>query len=183
MFSHASVPRSSPLHWSNAQACGYHVGMVRPLRLVAVLCLPPIVLLCGCNSRPKASSVVIRVLRDLRSPYGSEFDRRILEFQGSNPKLPSGQRLIVQTQTGEYKDMLQKQTSSSEGVDLIVLDSPDDAQGSSAIEIALPQAVNVCAGLKACPANVPAIVPSQVGGVHREGAKMFVDFLQKTPPS
>ena len=48
------------------------------------------------------------------------------------------------------------------GVDLIVLDSPDDAQSSSAIQLALPQAVNVCAGLKACPANVPAIVPSQV---------------------
>ena len=68
-------------------------------------------------------------------------------------------------------------------VDLIVLDSPDDAQHSSAIQMALPQAANVCVGLKACPANVPAIVPSQVGGVHREGAKMFVDFLQKTPAS
>ena len=170
--------------WPNPQACVYHVGMARPLRFVLVLCLLlPFVLLWGCNSRPKASSVVIRVLRDLRSPYGSEFDRRILDFQGSNPKLPSGQRLIVQTETGDYKDMLQKQTSSSEGVDLIVLDSPDDAQSSSAIQMALPQAVNVCAGLKACPANVPAIVPSQVGGVHREGAKQFVDFLQKTPAS
>jgi hypothetical protein len=158
--------------------------MARPLRFVIALCLLlPLVLLYGCNARPKASSVVVRVLRDLRSPYGSEFDRRILDFQGSNPKLPSGQRLIVQTETGDYKDMLQKQTSSSEGVDLIVLDSPDDAQSSPAIQLALPQAVNVCAGLKACPANVPAIVPSQVGGVHREGAKIFVDFLQKAPAS
>jgi len=46
---------------------------------------------------------------------------------------------------------------------------------------ALSSAVNVCAGLKACPTNVPAIIPSQVGGDDREAAQDFVNFLQKAP--
>ena len=108
-------------------------------------------------------------------------DRRILEFQGSNPRLPSGQAIIVQTQTGDYKDTLQKQTSNSDEADVIILDSPDDAQASAALETALPQAANVCAGVKACPTNIPAIVPSQASGPRREAAEVFVDFLKKTP--
>ena len=95
----------------------------------ALSLLLPIVLLCGCNSRRKASSVVIRVLRDLRSPYGSEFDRRILDFQGSNPKLSSGQRLIVRrfgrfphrnAALGSAKDMCVAQLNGNRAVDLVL---------------------------------------------------------------
>jgi len=108
-------------------------------------------------------------------------DRRILDFQGSNPRLPSGQPVVIQSDTGDYKDMLQKQTSSSDNGDVIILDSPDDAQASAALQIELPHATNICAGVKACPANVPAIIPQQVNGTHREAAQLFVNFLQKTP--
>jgi hypothetical protein len=45
----------------------------------------------------------------------------------------------------------------------------------------LNNAVNVCAGLKACPTAVPAIIPSQIGGDPREAAQTFQSFLQKTP--
>lgn len=154
--------------------------MSRRLILLIAPCLLLIVLLCGCKSRPKPP-VIVRVLRDLRSPYGSEMDRRILDFQGNNPKLPSGQRVVVQSQTGDFKDMLQKQNSSSEDVDLIILNSPDDAQYSPAVQLAMPHAVNICAGLKACPTNVPAIVPPQDSGPRRDGAQLFADFLQKAP--
>ncbi len=147
----------------------------------ALLLLLPVTLLCDCKPKPKATTVSVHLLRDLNSIYGSELDRRILDFQGSNPRLKSGQQIVILSETGDYKDMLQKQTSNSDNIDLVILDSPDDAQSSSALMLALPQAVNVCAGLKACPANVPSIIPPQIGGDHREGALAFQAALQKTP--
>jgi hypothetical protein len=141
-----------------------------------------VALLGACKPKPKSPTIVVRVLRDLRSIYGSELDRRILEFQGSNPRLPSGEPVVLSSATGEYKDMLEKQTSSSQNIDVIILDAPEDAQASSALELALPQAANICAGVKACPANVPAIIPQQITGTDRQAAQMFVDFLQKASP-
>lgn len=151
----------------------------RSTSFAAVWLLLIVALLGACKPRTKKTPVVVRVVRDLRSIYGSEFDRRILEFQGSNPRLPSGQAIIVSSETGDYKDMLQKQTSNSEGTDVIILDAPEDASASPALQIALPQAANICAGVKACPANVPAIIPAQVNGNNRQAAQMFVDYLQK----
>jgi hypothetical protein len=156
--------------------------MSRASRSALAACLLVLIaLLGGCKPKPKSATVVVRVLRDLRSIYGSELDRRILEFQGSNPRLPAGQPIVISSETGDYKDMLQKQTSNREGIDLVILDGPEDAQLSPALQIALPQAANICAGVKACPANVPAIIPPQVTGAHRQAAQMFVDFLQKAP--
>jgi hypothetical protein len=45
----------------------------------------------------------------------------------------------------------------------------------------LSTAVNVCAGLKACPTDIPAIVPQQITGDTREAAQDFQGFLQKAP--
>jgi hypothetical protein len=149
---------------------------------VAISLLLLFALFCGCKPRkPKSSEVVVHLLRDLRSIYGSELDRRILDFEGSNPRVKSGQHIYIASETGDYIDMLQKQTSSTENIDLVILDAPDEAKLSSALEIALPQAVNVCAGLKACPNVIPAIVPPQITGNEREAAQAFVDFLQKAP--
>jgi len=159
----------------------YDGTMFRQSRSAVAACLLLIALLGGCKPKPKSATIVVRLLRDLRSVYGSELDRRILEFQGSNPRLPSGQPVVISSTTGDYKDMLEKQTSTSEGIDLIILDAPEDAKASSALEIQLPQATNICAGVKACPADVPAIIPSQLTGAHRQAAQMFVDFLQKAP--
>ncbi len=149
----------------------------------AILLLLVTGLLGGCKPRPKSSVVVVRTVRDLQSIYGNELDRRILDFQGSNPRLQSGQQIVIASENGDYKDMLQRVTSNNDTVDLIILDAPDDAKLSSALEIALPQAPNVCAGLKACPAVVPAIIPPQIKGNEREAAQKFVDFLQKAPAS
>ena len=167
-----------------AECSGYDGKMWQRLRFaVAVFALFVTALCGGCKPKPKAPTIVVRVLRNLRSPFGSEMDRRILDFQGSNPRLPSGQPVVISTETGDYKDMLQKQTSNSEGADLIILDAPEDAQDSSMLELALPQAANICAGVKACPANVPAIIPPQLTGARRQAAELFVDFLKKTPSS
>jgi hypothetical protein len=124
---------------------------------------------------------VVHLLRNLSSPYGTELDHRLLDFQGTDPQLKSGAPIMVESSTGDYKQMLEKQTSSNQDIDLIVLDSADDAKNSPAIMSAMGSSVNVCAGLKACPTNVPAIIPSQVGGDDREAAQDFVNFLQKAP--
>lgn len=161
----------------------YHVVMAQRPRFVPAILLLLILLLSGCQRHQKSTSVTVHLLRDLRSVYGSELDRRILDFEGSNPRVQSGQHIVIASETGDYKDMLSRQSGSSDNIDLIILNSPDDAGGSTSLQAALPQAVNVCAGLKACPANVPAIIPSQIGGSDREAAQKFVDFLQKAPSS
>jgi hypothetical protein len=152
---------------------------LRFAQAVSLLLLAP--LLLGCKPRHKSPTVVVHLLRNLSSPYGTELDHRLLDFQGTDPKLASGAPIMVESSTGDYKQMLEKQTSSNQDVDLIVLDSVDDAKNSPAIMSAIGSAVNVCAGLKACPTNVPAIIPSQIGGDDREAAQAFVNFLQKAP--
>jgi hypothetical protein len=155
--------------------------MAQRLRFAqAILLLLSFTLLGGCKPKPKAP-VVVHVLRNLRSIYGSELDRRLLEFQGNNPRLSNGQPIIIQSETGDYKDMLQKQTSASDKVDFIILDSPDDAGSNPALQIAMTKAVNICAGLKACPANIPSIIPPQITGNHEQAALAFQNALQKTP--
>lgn len=143
--------------------------------------LLPALLLNGCKAHSKPVPVVIHVLRNLNSIYGVEFDRRLLDFQGSNPKLSSGRPVVVQTATGDFKDTLQRQTDTSKNYDLIILDSPDDANLSPAVQADMSRAVNICAGLKACPANVPAIIPPQITGPTQEAALLFQNALQKAP--
>lgn len=156
--------------------------MAQRLRFAqAILLLLPFTLLGGCKTKPKNTPVVVHVLRNLNSVYGSELDRRLLEFQGSNPRLSTGQLVVIQSATGDYKDMLQKQTSTSDNIDFIILDSPEDANSNPALQIAMTKAVNICTGLKACPANIPSIIPPQINGNHLEAALLFQNALQKTP--
>ncbi|MGB8888829.1 MAG: hypothetical protein WCC87_19020 [Candidatus Korobacteraceae bacterium] len=155
--------------------------MAQRLRFAqAILLFLSFTLLGGCKPKPKAP-VVVHVLRNLRSIYGSELDRRLLEFQGNNPRLSDGRRIVIQSETGDYKDMLEKQTSLSDNIDFIILDSPDDAGSNPALQIELPKAVNICAGLKACPANIPSIIPPQIKGNEQEAALAFQNALQKAP--
>lgn len=153
----------------------------RPRVVATIWLLLPFLLLCACKPKAKAKPVVVHVLRNLRSLYGSEFDSRMLDFQGSNPHLSSGRPIVIETATGDYKDMLQKQTSGSNNFDLIILDSPDDANANSALQNDMSRAVNICAGLKACPANIPSIIPPQIAGPQQEAALAFQNALQKTP--
>ena len=156
--------------------------MAQRLRFaVALFLLIAVALLGGCKHRARPKTVMVHVLRNLASPYGSEMDRRILEYQGSNPKLPSGQPIVVQSETDDYQQMLDKENNSESRVDVIVLDAADDVKSNPALQAELAKATNVCAGLQACPTNIPAIIPAHVTGVEREAAQSFVDFLQKKP--
>jgi hypothetical protein len=181
LSSHSS--RQFLFHPAKPACSRYYVGMAQRLKLAVALSL---ILLCalfsGCKPRkPKTSTVVVHLLRNLNSVYGSNLDRRILDFEGSNPRVKSGQHIDIQSETSDYKEMLRKQSSNSDDVSLIILDSPDDAGSNPALATALPQATNVCAGLQGCPAVIPAIIPAQMSGNDREAAQAFVDFLQKAP--
>jgi hypothetical protein len=158
-------------------------GMAQRLRIVLAVTLLVLlsILLLGCKSRRKSNTVVVHLLRNLNSPYGSELDRRILDFQGSNPRLSSGQAITVESETGDYKQLLEKQTATNDDIDLIVMDSAADANGNPVLASAVGSAVNVCAGLKACPTVVPAIIPAQITGENRDAAQQFQSFLQKAP--
>ena len=152
---------------------------LRFAQAISLLLIIP--LFVGCKPRHKSSAIVVHLLRNLNSPYGSELDRRILDFQSSDPRLKSGQPITVESETGDYKQLLDKQTASNDDIDLIVLDSADDAKGNPVLMAGLSTAVNVCAGLKACPTDIPAIVPQQITGDTREAAQDFQGFLQKAP--
>ena len=69
-------------------------------------------------------------------------------------------------------------------VDIVILDSPKQALDYPALQPEMSHAVNVCAAMEACPAEVPALVPSKVQGDRAEAANKFVQFLaaQQMPP-
>src|ERR1039458_5744169 len=115
--------------------------------------------LSGCKPKTKNTPAVVRVARNLSSPYGSEMDRRIVEFQISNPRLPSGKPIVIETVTSDYHDLLQNHLGKAD----------------------VAHAVNICSAVKACPAEVPALIPSSGSPDRKEAAQKFLDALQKQP--
>ncbi len=132
--------------------------------------------LSGCKPKAKNTPVVVRVGRNLSSPYGSEMDRRIVEFQISNPRLPSGNPIVLQTVESDYHDLLQNHLGNA---DVVILDAPSDADLNPALQADMAHAVNICSAVKACPAEVPALIPSAGAPDRREAAQRFLDALQK----
>jgi hypothetical protein len=156
----------------------YDVCMASRLRFIsAVLAILAFAGLSGCKPKTKKTTVV-RVARNLSSPYGSEMDRRIVEFQLSNPRLPSGNPIVIQTVESDYHDLLQNHLSNA---DLVILDAPADADLNPALQANMARAVNICAAVKACPAEVPALIPSSGSPDRKEAAQKFLDALQKQP--
>jgi len=51
------------------------------------------------------------------------------------------------------------------------------------VQADMAHAVDICAALKACPQNVPAIIPSGTDGERLEAAQKFQDFLVKNTPT
>lgn len=139
-------------------------------------------LLPGCKTRPRVQTVTVRIFRDPGSPYASELDRRILDFQVTNPRLPDGAAVLV----GNLSDaeLLSAMNHLDDpGVDIVILDSPADALKYPSLQPEMPRAVNVCGALGACPAEVPALVPSKVQGDRADAANKFVQYLAtKTMP-
>ena len=146
--------------------------------LLAALC----VLLPGCKARNKVQPVSVRIYHDLSSPYGPALDHRILDFAASNPRLSNGAAVQVGSLATSGLQAALKHMDDP-GVDIVILDSPTQALDYPALQQEMSHAVNVCAALEACPAEVPAVIPSSVQGERAEAANKFVQFLaaQKMP--
>ncbi len=120
------------------------------------------------------------VLRNLGSPYASEMDRRIVEFQITNPRTASGKPIVIRTvEIRDYPDLLQNHLGKDVQADVIILDGPSDADMNPIIKSDMANAVNICGAVKACPAEVPAMVVSSDSGDLKDAAQQFVDALQK----
>ena len=133
--------------------------------------------LIGCKPKTKKTTEILRVARNLSSPYGSEMDRRIVEFQISNPRLPSGKAIVVETVASDYHDLLKNHLGSA---DVVILDAPADADENPALQADMANAVNICSAVKACPAEVPAVIPSSDSPDRKQAAQQFLDALQKS---
>jgi hypothetical protein len=132
----------------------------------------------GCHPQPKPPAVVVHVFRDLHSPYAFELDHRILEFQASNPRLPSGASIVIKTfDDMDYDTALKAHFDKDLRVDAVILNEPGDAAKNPGITANLTHAVNICAAAKACPADVPAFVPSSATGAQAQAAQIFITAL------
>ncbi len=149
---------------------------------LAILLIPALFLLDGCKARPKP--VIVSVLTNLASPYGHELDHRIIEFQTSNPRTRSGRPIIIRpVEIGDYKDMLARHIGNDITVQMVILDAPEDAELNPHIQAQMAHATNICAALRACPADVPLLIPSETEGEELEGAQIFARALEKGAPS
>jgi hypothetical protein len=157
--------------------------MSLPVRLTpAIVAILVFTGLIACKPKPKVTPEVVRVLRNLSSPYGSEMDRRIVEFQITNPRTQSGKPIVIQTvEIRDYPDLLQNHLGKDINADVIILDTPSDADLNAGVKADMANAVNICLAVKACPANVPALVPSSDSPDRKEAAQKFVAALQKQP--
>lgn len=140
-------------------------------------------LLPGCKPKTKVQPVSVRVFLDPASPYAPALDHRILDFEATNPRLANGALVLV----GNY-GIANPQTAINNmddpAVDIVILNSPAEAANYPAVVGEMGHAVNVCGAMEACPADVPALVPSKLQGDRAEAANRFVQFLaSKTPPT
>jgi hypothetical protein len=132
----------------------------------------------GCNKPQPKEPVVVHLFRDLYSPYAHEIDHRILEFQSTNPRLPSGAPIVVKTYDDmDYKAALKSRFDKDIRVEAVILNDAADAADNPAVLANLSHAVDICAAVKACPTNVPAFVPSSATGDSAVAAQQFVQSL------
>jgi len=156
----------------------YHAGMChRWLYLTLVFSL---LLVSGCKKPTVQQPVVVHLFRDLYSPYAHEIDHRILEFQSSNPRLPSGAPIVVQTYNDiEYNTALKGNFERDVKVEVVILNAAADAVDSPVVADNMAHAVDICAAVKACPANVPAFVLSSATGDQAAAGQVFLNSLSQ----
>ena len=132
----------------------------------------------SCKKPQPLEPVVVHLFRDLYSPYAHEIDHRILEFQSSNPRMPSGAPIVVKTYDDmDYKTALKSRFDKDLRVEAVILNDAADAADNPAIQANLSHAIDICAAVKACPTNVPAFVPSSATGDSAAAAQQFVQSL------
>lgn len=132
----------------------------------------------ACKKPNSQQSVVVHLFRDLYSPYAHDLDHRILDYQASNPRLPSGAPIVVQTINElDYKTALKKDFDKNVKAEAVILNSPSDVADNPALSADLAQAVNICSAVKACPAVVPAFIMPGVSGDRAAAAHSFLTYL------
>ena len=147
----------------------------RLLAVTALLCL-----VAACKKPPARQPIVVHLFRDLHSPYAHELDHRILEFQARNPRLPSGLPVVVETINEiDYKAALKNNFDKNVKVEVVILNSPSDVSEIPGLVAALSQASDICASVKACPANVPAFIAPGTAADSAAAAQIFVDYLAR----
>jgi hypothetical protein len=131
--------------------------MFRWVRCALILSLVTV----GCRAKP--TPVVVRVYRNRGSQIGIQLDRRFRELNSRPLHVSSGREILIATiEPIDYKRMLRDQIGQGVAAQLVVLDSPVDAKVNAMIEREAVRGVNVCDAVGACPAVVPAFIPSWV---------------------
>ena len=157
--------------------------MFRPAKSsLAVFIVLAIISFTGCHPKQRQKPVALRIFRDLNSPYARELDHRILEFQQTNPHVSSGAPITLETyQAGQYATFLQQHLNRDITTEVVILNSAQDAGANPAVQSEMGHAVNICAAVRACPAEVPAFIPSSVAGASAEAGQQLLSFLQRPP--
>jgi hypothetical protein len=137
-----------------------------------------VLILPACKKPAYKQPVVVHLFRDLYSPYAHELDHRILDFQASNPKLPSGAPIVLESiHEAEYKSALKGNFEANVKVEILILNAASDVAGNASLTADLAHAVDICAGVKACPTNVPAFVLPSATGDQAAAAAVFLNYL------
>lgn len=135
----------------------------------------------ACKARPRVQHIAVHIYRELSSPYAQQIDYRMLEFQATNPRLSNGWPIQLDSvSVGETSAILNNMEDPA--VDVVILDSPLDAGRFTSLQGEMGHAVNVCAAVLACPAEVPALVPSKLAGQRAEAANKFLQYLATAKP-
>jgi hypothetical protein len=143
------------------------------LAVVSLLLVVP-----ACKKPRIHQPVVVHIFRDLYSPYAHEIDHRILQFQASNPRLPSGAPIVVETMHEvDYKEALKGDFNKVVRVEAVILNNASDVGNDPALVADLDHAINICSAVKACPAVVPAFVVGTSSGDQAAAAQVFVNYL------
>lgn len=138
----------------------------------------------ACKRPTPQQPVVVHVFRDLNSPYAHQLDHRILDFQATNPRLPSGAPVVIQSiNEFDYKGALSNNFAKNVKAEVVILNAATDVADVPALNAQLAQAMDICGAVRACPANVPAFATADATGDRAAGAQIFVTYLgqQKQP--
>lgn len=146
------------------------------MALILALCFAP-----ACKKPTPQQPVVVHIFRDLYSPYAHDLDHRILDYQSSNPRLPSGAPIVVQTiHELDYKTALEGDFEKNVKAEAVILNSSADVANNPALTAAMAKALNICGAVKACPAVVPAFVMPSATGDRATAAQAFLTYLAQT---
>ena len=108
----------------------------------------------GCH-RERHDPVVVNVLRVAKSKSFEVTEHNLLQFQSHQPTTFSGRPIVVQSilmDRRRFEETLaDERLLSTMKPDIVVLDSPDEANASSSIKRLAATARNACGGETICP--------------------------------